>query len=115
MSEADAHMYAAAAEPPFALTPPKPQDLGPMPSPFLSESAHVRSLQHPCPYRELTYCDGPQLSESSEDRDDVSGHASSPDTVIRLPPAPNSSARQIISRAKRGLECRLGLRGRKEV
>jgi|SRR5688572_516935 len=112
MSEADAVMYTSPTEPPSMSTLPRQNDPIPLTSPFLSESAHVLSLQHPSQHKEVLLCDGPQLSECS---DPDSDRPSSPETVIRVPPSPGSVAKQFFTRAKRGLECRLGLKAAQEV
>ncbi|KAL2208661.1 hypothetical protein CC79DRAFT_1395631, partial [Sarocladium strictum] len=105
MSEADASMYASPADSPF-VTASSSRQPAPVPlvSPFLSESAHVRSLQHPSQHNEATSCTSSQLMINAPVE---TGRSSSPETVIRVPPSPGSVARQILLRAKRGLGSKL--------
>jgi hypothetical protein len=113
MSEADASMYASPADSPL-VTASSSRQPAPVPlvSPFLSESAHVRSLQHPSQHNEATSCTSSQLMINAPVE---TGRSSSPETVIRVPPSPGSVARQILLRAKRGLGSKLRVKSARSV
>jgi hypothetical protein len=112
MSEADASMYGSPADSPLVTGSSRQPVPAPLVSPFLSESAHVRSLQHPSQHKEAMSCGGSQLIVNALAESDRS---SSPETVIRVPPSPGSMARQILIRAKRGLGSKLRLKSARSV
>lgn len=112
MSEADAALYASPTESPVVSTLPKQQCPAPLASPFLTESAHVLSLQHPSPHRDVVPRGDHHTSDCPDTKSDC---PSSPDTVVHIPPSSGSVARQFLNRAKKGLEYKLGRRPPKEV
>lgn len=90
-------------------------------SPFLSESAHVLSLQHPAPSVPLNLSRESLVVAPPQDRgapDAEVAEAASQDTVVRavsLNTSHLSASRRWYIRARQGLQARLRPRSRREV
>lgn len=83
-----------------------------LPSPYISESAHVLSLQTPVLGLVM---EGQELLSPGTRPFMASDMDSSPETIVHVPRQTSSSTKNFFSRAKRGLGSKLRQKSQKQV